>query len=382
VKAVVYKGPFDVMVETVADPRIEQPLDAVIRITTANICGSDLHPYEGRAPLDAGMVLGHENMGIVEEIGAGVDRISVGDRVSVPFNIACGTCRNCTAGWTCACLRANPSGKPSAGYGYPQMGPYWGGQAEYLRVPWADFNLLKLPAGAEHENDFTMLSDIFPTGYHGTELAHVGPGDTVAIFGAGPVGLMAAHSAMLRGAAQVFVVDKAADRLALAERYGATAVNFADTDPEQAIADATDGFGVDCGVEAVGYQAHDQGGQEHPEMVLDKLIEVVRATGRIGVVGVYNPEDPEAATEGAKQGRYGFNYGMVFDKAISMGHGQCPVKRYNHRLRDLIIRGKAQPSLIVSHELPLDQAADGYKNFDRREDGWTKVLLKPGLTAA
>ena len=134
--------------------------------------------------------------------------------------------------------------------------------------------------------------------------------------------------------------------------------------------------------EAVGYQAHDQGGQEHPEMVLDKLVEVVRATGRIGVVGVYNPEDPEAATEGAKQGRYGFNYGMVFDKAISMGHGQCPVKRYNHQLRDLIIRGQAQPSLIVSHELPLDQAADGYKNFDRREDGWTKVLLKPGLTAA
>jgi glutathione-independent formaldehyde dehydrogenase len=175
----------------------------------------------------------------------------------------------------------------------------------------------------------------------------------VAIFGAGPAGLMAAHSAALRGAAQVFVVDKAAGRLALAERYGATAVNFADA---EVIIDATDGAGVDCGVEAVDYQAHDQSGQEHPEMVLDKLAEVVQATGRIGVVGVYNPENPGAATEDARQGRYGFNYGLVFDKAISMGHGQCPVTRCNHQLRDLIIRGKAQPSLIVSHELPPDQA--------------------------
>ena len=201
-------------------------------------------------------------------------------------------------------------------------------------MPWADFNLLKLPAGTGHESDFTMLSDIFPTGYHGTELVSVSPGDTVAVFGAGPVGLMAAHSAALRGAAQVFVVDKEPGRLALAEHYGATAVNFTDADPVQAITDATDGAGVDCGVEAVGYQAHDASGQEHPEMVLDKLVEVVRATGRIGVVGVYNPQDPGAATEDARQGRYGFNYGLVFDKAITMGHGQCPVKRYNHQLRD------------------------------------------------
>jgi glutathione-independent formaldehyde dehydrogenase len=257
------------------------------------------------------------------------------------------------------------------------MGPYRGGQAEYLRVPWADFNLLKLPAGTEHENDFTMLSDIFPTGYHGTELAGVSLGDTVAIFGAGLVGLMAAHSAALRGAAQVFVVDKEPDRLDLATRYGATPVNFAGTDPVQVIMDSTDGAGTDCGIEAVGYQAHDPAGHEHPEMVLDKLVEVVRATGRIGVVGVYNPEDPGAATEGARHGRYGFNYGMVFDKAISMSHGQCPVKRYNTQLRDLIIRGKAQPSLIVSHELPLDQAPDAYARFDRRDDGWTKVLLHP-----
>jgi len=386
-KAVVFKAPYELSVEEVADPRVEEPLDAVIRITTANICGSDLHPYEGRAELEAGMVLGHENMGIVEEVGSGVSRIKKGDRVSVPFNLACGTCRNCTAGWTSACLRANPSGQPGAGYGYPNMGPYWGGQAEYLRVPWADFNLLHLPEGKDHESDFTMLSDIFPTGYHGTELAQVAPGKTVAIFGAGPVGLMAAHSAAIRGASQVFVVDHQPDRLRLAEQAGSrlglevTAVNAAETDVAEAIMDGTDGFGVDCGVEAVGYQAHDPSGQEHPSMVLDNLVQVVRATGHIGVVGVYMPQDPDAATEPAKEGRVEFDFGTAFTKGISIGTGQCPVKRYNQELRDLIIRGVATPSFIVSHEVALDEAVDAYKKFDERADGYTKVLLHPGAAA-
>jgi glutathione-independent formaldehyde dehydrogenase len=380
-KAVVFQGPFKLAVEDVEDPKIEQPGDAVIRVTTANICGSDLHPYEGRAPLEAGMVLGHENMGIVEETGPGVTRVKPGDRVSVPFNLACGTCRNCNEGWTSACLRANPSGQPGAGYGYPQMGPYRGGQAEYLRVPWADFNLLELPPGAEHERDFTLLSDIFPTGYHGTELAGVAPGRTVAIFGAGPVGLMAAHSANIRGAAQTFVVDFQPDRLALAATMGATPVNLAETDAAEAIMDATDGFGVDCGVEAVGYQAHDPAGQEHPGMVLDALVQVVRATGKIGVVGVYEPSDEGAATEGAKHGRYGFDYGTAFTKGITIGSGQCPVKRYNRWLRDLIIRGQARPSQVISHELPLDRAGYAYEQFDNRADGWTKVILHPGKAA-
>jgi glutathione-independent formaldehyde dehydrogenase len=363
-KAVVFHGPRQVAVEEVTDPKIEEPSDAIIKVTTTNICGSDLHPYDGRAPLDDGMVLGHENMGIVAETGSGVNRVKVGDRVSVPFNLACGTCRNCNDGWTSACLRANPSGQPGAGYGYPQMGPYWGGQAEFLRVPWADFNLLELPAGREHESDFTMLSDIFPTGYHATELAQVAPGKTVAIFGAGPVGLMAAHSANIRGAAQTFVADFQPDR-----------------DPVEAIMEATDGFGVDCGVEAVGFQAHDPAGQEHPALVLDNLVSVVRATGRIGVVGVYVPQDPDAATEEAKEGRVAFNYGAAFEKGLSIGSGQCPVKRYNRELRDLIIRGLARPSQIISHELPLDQAADAYDKFDRRADGYTKVILHPGQAA-
>ncbi|MEV7180086.1 glutathione-independent formaldehyde dehydrogenase [Kitasatospora sp. NPDC093679] len=382
-KAVVFKGPFEVSVEEVPDPRLEAPGDAVVRITTTNICGSDLHMYEGRTPVEEGKVLGHENMGVVEETGPGVTRIEPGDRVSVPFNIACGSCRNCVEGLTAFCLRTNPTeGVDGAAYGYANMGPYRGGQAEYLRVPHADFNLLELPAGTEHENDFTMLSDVFPTGWHGTELAGMRPGDTVAVFGAGPVGLLAAHSAVIRGAARVFVVDQEPDRLALAERIGAEPVDFSAADPVEQITDATHGAGADCGVEAVGYQAHDPTGREHPELVLDQLVGAVRTAGGIGVVGVYVPEDPEAATDGAKEGRIGFDYGTFFTKGQRMGTGQCPVKRYNARLRDLITAGRAEPSFLVSHELPLAEAPRGYRCFDHRDDGWTKVLLRPTALAA
>jgi len=378
-KAVVYQDAFAVAVEEVPDPTIEAPGDAVIRITTTNICGSDLHMYEGRAPVEQGKVLGHENMGVVEEVGPGVTRIKVGDRVSVPFNIACGTCINCVGAWTSFCTRVNPvEGMDGAAYGYANMGPYDGGQAELLRVPFADFNLLLLPPGTEHETDFTMLSDIFPTGWHGTELARMKPGDSVVVYGAGPVGLMAAHSAMLRGAAQVLVVDKEPDRLALATKIGASAVDFSEADPVQQVLDATEGFGADCGVEAVGFQAHDPTGEEHPEMVLDNLVKSVRTTGGIGVVGVYVAQDEGAPTVEAGQGRVGFDYGTFFTKGQQMGTGQAPVKRYNTALRDLIITGRATPSFIVSHELGLDEAVAAYDSFDKREDGWTKVLLHPG----
>jgi glutathione-independent formaldehyde dehydrogenase len=376
-RAVVYKDAYKVGVEERPDPTINGPLDAIVRITTTNICGSDLHMYEGRTSVEPGKVLGHENMGIVEAVGEGLDRIKVGDRVSVPFNIACGTCKNCTEGWTSFCLRTNPTeGMDGAAYGYANMGPYDGGQAEFLRVPYADFNLLELPPGSDHENDFTMLSDIFPTAYHGCELGEVGPGHTVAVFGAGPVGLLAAYSALLRGAARVFSVDKEPDRLKLAGSIGADPIDISDGDPVEQIIDANRGM-VDRGVEAVGYQAHDPTGHEHPEMVLDNLVKVVRTTGAIGVVGVYVPEDPDAATDLAKQGRVAFDYGTFFTKGQRMGTGQCPVARYNRELRDLIINGRAKPSFLVSHELPLDDAPTGYDNFDKRVDGWTKVLLHP-----
>jgi glutathione-independent formaldehyde dehydrogenase len=378
VKAIVYRGPYSVAVEEVPDPRIETPLDAVVRITTTNICGSDLHMYEGRTNVEEGTVLGHENMGIVEEVGPGVERVKVGDRVSVPFNISCGSCRNCQDGWWSFCLRTNPNeGVDGAAYGYANMGPYPGGQAEYLRVPFADVNLLELPQGTENELDFTMLSDIFPTGYHGAELAEVGPGDNVAVFGAGPVGLMAAHSAFIRGAQRVFVVDKEKDRLGLAESIGAEAVDISDGDPVEAIMEATDGVGVDRGIEAVGYQAHDHHGVEHPELVLDNLVKVVRSAGAIGVVGVYVPSDPGATDEGAKTGRIGWDYGTFFSKGQRMGTGQAPVKKYNRELRDLIVAGRATPSFIVSHEVSLAEGVDAYDKFDKRCDGYTKVLLHP-----
>lgn len=377
-KAVVYRGPYKVAVENVGDPAIEAPTDAIVQITTSNICGSDLHMYEGRTAAEEGMVLGHENMGVVVETGPGVTVVRRGDRVSVPFNIACGTCRNCVSGWTSFCLRTNPTpGVDGAAYGYAQMGPYRGGQAEYLRVPFADFNLLSLPDGQDFERDFTTLSDIFPTGYHGTELAGVKPGDSVVVFGAGPVGLLAAHSAYLRGASRVFVADMEGDRLALAERFGATPVNIAEGDPRERILAATGGLGADCGVEAVGYQAHDADGHEHPEMVLDALSACVRTTGGIGVVGVYVPSDPGASSEMAGAGRVAFDFGTLFQKGQRIGTGQCPVKRYNRQLRDLIIEGKATPSLLVSHEIGLDEAPGAYEKFDRREDGYTKILLHP-----
>lgn len=381
-KAVVYKGPYEVSVEDVPDVTMEQTTDAIVRITTTNICGSDLHMYEGRTTVETGKVLGHENMGIVEEVGPGVQHVKVGDRVSVPFNIGCGGCNNCQSGWSSFCTRLNPTeGMDGAVYGYANMGPYDGGQAEYLRIPFADYNLLQLPGGDDHENDFTMLSDIFPTGWHGVVLSHMGPGDSVAVFGAGPVGLMAAHAAMIKGASQVFVVDKEPDRLALAESIGATAIDFSQGAASDQILEATDGRGADRGVEAVGYQAHDASGEEHPELVLDELIKTVRTTGGIGVIGVYMPSDEGAATEQATQGRIGFDFGTFFTKGQSMGTGQAPVKRYNRELRDLIVAGRANPSFIVSHELPLTDAVRGYDQFDKRVDGWTKVLLRPGQAA-
>ena len=376
-RALVYHGPRKVSVDNVPDATIERPTDALVRITTTNICGSDLHMYEGRTDVEEGKVLGHENMGEVIEVGSAVDRVKVGDMVVLPFNIGCGFCKNCEAGLTGFCLTANP-GNAGAAYGYADMGPYNGGQAELLRVPWADWNALVLPEDArEKQADYTMLSDILPTGYHGTELAQVGTGDSVVIWGAGPVGLMAAMSAQLRGADQVFVVDRQPDRLRLAEKLGATTVDDSAGDAVQQVLDATRGEGADKGVEAVGYQAHDHRGQESPGLTINSLIQAVRPTGRIGVVGVFVPEDPSATDELAQEGKFAFDFGTFFFKGQAMGTGQANVKQYNRGLRNLIHQGKLQPSLIVSHELGLDEAADAYQRFDDREDGWTKVLLHP-----
>jgi glutathione-independent formaldehyde dehydrogenase len=335
--------------------------------------------------MQEGDVLGHEPMGIVEEVGGEVTELKPGDRIVLPFQISCGHCYMCDNGLQTQCetTQVRDEGMGAMLFGYTKLYGHDGrskdgGQAEFLRVPYADFQLLELPPGTEHENDFTMLSDIFPTGWHGTELARMRPGDRVVVYGAGPVGLLAAHSAMIRGAAQVFIVDKERDRLELAEKIGVTPIDFSREDPVEHVLDATGGRGADCGVEAVGYQAHDATGQEHPELVLDNLVSSVRVPGGIGVVGVYVPQDPGAPNDLAKEGRLAWQYGQFFTKGQWMGTGQCPVMRYNRRLRDLIIAGVAKPSFLVSHELPLEEAPVGYEHFDKRDDGWTKVLLHPG----
>ncbi|HEX3867468.1 MAG TPA: glutathione-independent formaldehyde dehydrogenase [Gemmatimonadaceae bacterium] len=376
-KALVYKGARDVRVEHVPDAAIERPTDALVRVTSTNICGSDLHMYEGRTSVEKGKVLGHENMGEVIEVGPAVDRIRVGDRVVLPFNIACGFCRNCERGFTGFCLTTNP-GSAGAAYGYAEMGPYEGGQAELLRVPYADFNCLRLPDdAAEKEDDYVLLSDIFPTGYHATELANVRPGNTVVVFGAGPVGLLASYSAIIKGASKVMIVDRHPDRLALAESVGAIAIDDSKDDPVEVVKELTRGLGADCGCECVGWQAHDPQGHEHPNATMNKLVASVRATGTLGVVGVFPSEDPKSPDQLMKEGQIAFDVGEFFSKGLGLGSGQCNVKRYNRDLRDLIHAGRAHPSFIVSHHLSLDDAPHAYEKFDKRETGWTKVVLRP-----
>lgn len=382
VKAVVYEKPFSVAVRDVDDPGIQHPNDVLVRVTSTAICGSDLHMYEGRTAAQSGIVFGHENMGIVEEVGSGVTSLSQGDRVVMPFNVACGFCKNCLAGKTGFCLTVNP-GFAGGAYGYVAMGPYKGGQAELLRVPFADFNCLKLPPGNEFETDFVLLADIFPTGYHGCELAQVIPGESVAVFGAGPVGLMAAYSALLRGAAKVFSVDRVPERLAKAEEIGAIPIDFTKGEPAEQIKEQTGGEGTDKGVDAVGYQAqaHDAS-HEEPAVVLNTLVDTVRPTGMLGIPGLYVPSDPGGPDEHAKHGQLLVSIGRMFEKGQRMGTGQCNVKQYNRQLRDLIIAGRAKPSFVVSHELPLEEAPGAYEKFDQRIEGYTKVVLHPGHALA
>lgn len=374
-KALVYEGPRQVVVKDMPDARIEQPNDVIVKITTTNICGSDLHMYEGRTNMETGRILGHENLGVIVEAGPGVTRVKVGDRVCLPFNIGCGFCKNCEKGLTGFCLTANP-GMAGAAYGFAGMGPYSGGQAEYLRVPFADFNCLLLPPDAvEKENDYVMLSDILPTGYHATVLAGVEAGDSVVIYGAGPVGLMSAMSANLKGASKVMVVDSHPDRLKLAERLGAIPIDDSDGGGVDRVLELTGGEGADRGCECVGYQCTCQG-HEVPNLTMNNLVKSVRATGSIGVVGVFVAEDPGSPDALMKKGQLAFDFGSFWMKGQRMATGQANVKAYNRKLRDLIDADKLKPSQIISHELPLEQAPEGYRNFDERREGWTKVVLK------
>ena len=382
-RAVVYKGPFEVAIESVPDPEIQHPNDAIVKITSSCICGSDLHMYEGRTAAEPGIVFGHENMGVIQEVGSAVKDRKVGDRVVMPFNVACGFCKNCLGGFTGFCVTVNP-GFAGGAYGYVAMGPYTGGQAEYLRVPFADFNCLVLPPGEQHEADYALLADIFPTGYHGAELAGVKPGESVAVYGAGPVGLMAAYSCVIRGAAEVYSVDHVKERLDKAEEIGAIPINYDESDPVQQIKDMRDGQGTDKGIDAVGYQATSAGSSaaggeqdEVPNIVLNQLIDTVAPTGSLGIPGLYVPSDPGGVDENAKKGALSINFGRLFEKGLRLGTGQCNVKQYNAHLRDLITVGRANPGFVVSHDVSLDGAVDAYDKFDKRIEGYTKVIIHP-----
>ena len=393
-KAVVFNGPHDVAVKDAREPRIEQPHEALLRVTSAAICGSDLHMYDGRTAMSGGSILGHEILGVIEEVGSAVTSIRTGDRVVLPFNIGCGFCFNCERGLSNFCLTVNPE-EPHAAYGYAGMGPFQGGQTEYVRVPYADFNALKLPGTPfdDFEDDFVLLADVFPTGYHATVQAHVRPGRSVAVFGAGPVGLLAAYSALLKGASEVYVIDAIAERLAVAAGLGAIPIDIGDGNPVEQIRamrrrnpmlqdrlrPGEDKMGgVMCGIDAVGDQAHDDRdfSRELATQVLNNLVELVNPTGHIGLIGVYMRPDPGAGSEAAKHGVHPFPIAGFWEKGISIRMGQTPVKQYNAFLRDLIIDGRAKPSRIVTHRISIADAPEAYAKFDRRADGYVKVIIR------
>jgi glutathione-independent formaldehyde dehydrogenase len=395
-KSVIYKGPGSVAVEETDYPTFEMkdgpgvnpanvgrktPHAAILKVVATNICGSDQHMVRGRTTAPQGLALGHEITGEVVETGPDVEFVKVGDLVSVPFNIACGRCRNCKEGKTGVCLNVNPD-RPGSAYGYVDMGGWVGGQAEYALVPYADWNLLKFPdrdQALEKIRDLAMLSDIFPTGFHGAYTAGVGPGSTVYIAGAGPVGLAAATSAFLLGAAVVVVADLQKERLAQARSFGCETIDVSEGDPKDQLAQILGEPEVDCAVDAVGFEAHGHGGeaqQERPATVLNTVMDVTRAGGAVGIPGLYVTGDPGAVDDAAKEGSLSIRLGLGWAKSLGFMTGQCPVMRYNRQLMMAILHDRVQIAKNVNATvIPLDQAPQGYDEFDK--GAARKYILDP-----
>lgn len=375
-RGVVYKGPGEVAVESIAYPELalgnrKCNHGVILKVLTTNICGSDQHMVRGRTTAPSGLVLGHEITGQIIECGDDVEFLNVGDIVSVPFNIACGRCRNCKEGKTGICLNVNPA-RPGAAYGYVDMGGWVGGQTEYVMVPYADFNLLKFPnadQAMDKIQDLTLLSDIFPTGFHGCVTAGVGPGSTVYIAGAGPVGLAAAASAQLLGAACVIVGDMISDRLDQARSFGCETIDLRKDMPMEDQLEAILGEReVDCFVDCVGFEAHACGhnhGKEAPATVLNSAMSITRAGGQIGIPGLYVTEDPGAVDDAAKIGALSMRFGLGWAKSHSLHTGQCPVMKYHRALMQAILFDKVQIAKAVNVQMiSLDQAPEGYADFD------------------
>ncbi|MER5173944.1 formaldehyde dehydrogenase, glutathione-independent [Thioclava kandeliae] len=371
---VVYTGPGVVEVQKIDDPKLQAPdgrkLEhaVILKVISTNICGSDQHMVRGRTTAAPGLVLGHEITGEVIEIGSDVEMLKVGDIVSVPFNVACGRCRCCREGDTGVCLTVNPE-RAGGAYGYVDMGGWIGGQARYVTVPYADFNLLKFPdrdQALAKIRDLTMLSDILPTGFHGALQAGVGVGSIVYVAGAGPVGLAAAASARILGAAVVMIGDFNKERLDHAAKVGFTPVDLSKGDnlPEM-IAEITGFPEVDAAIDAVGFEARGHSGGEQPAIVLNQMMEITRVAGGIGIPGLYVTEDPGATDEAAKSGNLSMRFGLGWAKAQSFHTGQTPVLKYNRQLMQAILHDRLPIADIVNATImPLDQAAEGYKSFD------------------
>ncbi|MFC4397760.1 MULTISPECIES: formaldehyde dehydrogenase, glutathione-independent [Micrococcaceae] len=352
----------------------------ILKTVATNICGSDQHMVRGRTTAPPDLVLGHEITGEVVEVGRDVEFIKVGDLCSVPFNIACGRCRNCKERKTGICLNVNPD-RPGSAYGYVDMGGWVGGQANYVLVPYADWNLLKFPdkdRAMEKIMDLAMLSDIFPTGFHGATTAGVGVGSTVYIAGAGPVGLAAATSAHLLGAAVVIVGDMNEGRLAQARSFGCETVDLTQGEPKDQIEQILGVPEVDCAVDAVGFEArgHGKGAQEAPATVLNTLMDITAAGGALGIPGLYVTGDPGGIDEAAKKGSLSLSLGTGWAKSLSFTTGQCPVMKYNRQLMMAILNDKVNIAKNVNAKaIPLEDAPKGYAEFDA--GAATKYVLNP-----
>jgi threonine dehydrogenase-like Zn-dependent dehydrogenase len=405
-KAVVFHGVGDIRLDDVREPKIEQPTDAIVRITASAICGTDLHMVRGTMPgMQPGTILGHEAVGVVEEVGKEVHNLKRGDRVVIPSTIACGACSYCRAGYHSQCDVANPNGRDAgtAFFGGPkQTGPFNGLQAEYARIPFANVGPVVLPDSVS-DDQAILLSDIFPTGYFGAELAQIKDGDTVAVFGCGPVGQFAILSALLLGAGRVIAVDTIPSRLEMARALGAEAIDYNAEHPVEAIKRLTNGIGVDRAIDAVGVDANrahhgpaaaeaaaharqfDQeqkknapktnprGDNWHPgdgpSQVLEWAVAALAKAGTLSIIGVY----PQTAQS--------FPIGMAMNRNLTVNMGNCNHRKYLPTLVELVQSGRVEPTRVLTQVGPLMDVIAAYQAFDQRQPGWIKVELKPGQRA-